>query len=404
MSMISRRQFVGAAGFVTAAAYSRILGANERMRIGVIGAGGMATGHMNALNGMKDSDNVEIVAVSDIYDKRRDEAAKLTGGKPYKQYRELLNNKDVDYVLIATPEHWHYQMIVDSLAAGKHIYCEKPMTKSIEQSKKVVARVKQSGLKMQVGVQGMSDDSYEKAHEYIKQGVLGNVVIAQIDYSRNYKDDFWTVPFDEGVRPGENLDWNAFLGPAPKRPYDPDRFFAWRRYWDYSGGIATDLFIHRVTRIIKALGLTFPERAAATGGKYEFRSSPAEIPDTFNIVLDYPGGPSVILVSSMANDTAVGHVIRGHKATLEFTRTGFTITPQREFAKDMQPITHQKTGGEDITLHHRNLQAAIRSNEPLKCDCMLGYYGVVACEMGVQSYRKRKYMAWDKAKERIIRA
>ena len=404
MSTISRRQFVGAAGFVTAAAYSRILGANERMRIGVIGAGGMATGHMNALNGMKDSDNVEIIAVSDIYDKRRDEAAKLTGGKPYKQYRELLNNKDVDYVLIATPEHWHYQMIVDSLAAGKHIYCEKPMTKSIEQSKKVVARVKQSGLKMQVGVQGMSDDSYEKAHEYIKQGVLGNVVIAQIDYSRNYKDDFWTVPFDEGVRPGENLDWNAFLGPAPKRPYDPDRFFAWRRYWDYSGGIATDLFIHRVTRIIKALGLTFPERAAATGGKYEFRSSPAEIPDTFNIVLDYPGGPSVILVSSMANDTAVDHVIRGHKATLEFTRIGFTITPQREFAKDMQPITHQKTGGENITLHHRNLQAAIRSNEPLKCDCMLGYYGVVACEMGVQSYRKRKYMAWDKAKERIIRA
>ena len=404
MSTISRRQFVGAAGFVTAAAYSRILGANERMRIGVIGAGGMATGHMNALNGMKDSDNVEIIAVSDIYDKRRDEAAKLTGGKPYKQYRELLNNKDVDYVLIATPEHWHYQMIVDSLGAGKHVYCEKPMTKSIEQSKKVVARVKQSGLKMQVGVQGMSDDSYEKAHEYIKQGVLGNVVIAQIDYSRNHTGDFWTVPFDEGVRPGENLDWNAFLGPAPKRPYDPDRFFAWRRYWDYSGGIATDLFIHRVTRIIKALGLTFPERAAATGGKYEFRSSPAEIPDTFNIVLDYPGGPSVILVSSMANDTAVGHVIRGHKATLEFTRTGFTITPQREFAKDMQPITHQKTGGENITLHHRNLQAAIRSNEPLQCDCMLGYYGVVACEMGVQSYRKRKYMAWDKAKERIIRA
>jgi predicted dehydrogenase len=295
-------------------------------------------------------------------------------------------------------------LLTKAINAGKHVYCEKPMTKSIEQSKKVVARVKQSGLKMQVGVQGMSDDSYEKAHEYIKQGVLGNVVIAQIDYSRNHTGDFWTVPFDEGVRPGENLDWNAFLGPAPKRPYDPDRFFAWRRYWDYSGGIATDLFIHRVTRIIKALGLTFPERAAATGGKYEFRSSPAEIPDTFNIVLDYPGGPSVILVSSMANDTAVGHVIRGHKATLEFTRTGFTITPQREFAKDMQPITHQKTGGENITLHHRNLQAAIRSNEPLKCDCMLGYYGVVACEMGVQSYRKRKYMAWDKAKERIIRA
>jgi predicted dehydrogenase len=295
-------------------------------------------------------------------------------------------------------------MTMDALARNKHLYCEKPMTKTVEQSKKVIARVKQAGVKMQVGVQGMSDDSYEKAHEYIQQGVLGDVVIAQIDYSRNYMGDFWSNPPDPDVRPGVNLDWNAFLGPAPKRPYDADRFLSWRRYWDYSGGIATDLFIHRVTRLIKALGLTFPERAAATGGKYEFRTSAAEIPDTFNITLDYPGGPSVILISSMANDTPVGHMIRGHKATLEFTKTGFTITPQKAFAKDMQPITHQKTGSESLPLHHRNLQAAIRTNEPLKCDCMLGYYGVVACEMGVQSYRKRKYMAWDKAKERIIRA
>ena len=403
-SSITRREFAGAAAFLTAGAYSRILGANDRLHVGVIGAGGMATAHMNALLGMKDSDNVEIVAVSDVYDKRREGAAKLTGAKPHKDYRALLDSKDVDYVTIATPEHWHFQMTMDALARGKHIYCEKPMTKTVEQSKKIVARVKQAGVKMQVGVQGMSDDSYEKAHEFIKQGVLGNVVIAQIDYSRNHLDDFWTNPPDPDVRPGENLDWNAFLGPAPKRPYDADRFLSWRRYWDYSGGIATDLFIHRVTRIIKALGLTFPERAAATGGKYEFRASAAEIPDTFNITLDYPGGPSVILISSMANDTPVDHVIRGHKATLEFTKTGFTITPQRAFAKDMQPIVHQKTGAESLTPHHRNLHAAIRSNEPLKCDCMLGYYGVVACEMGVQSYRKRKYMAWDKTKERIVRA
>lgn len=403
-SFISRRQFVGTAGLLTAGAYSRILGASERLRVGVIGAGGMATAHMKALLGMKDSDNAEIAAVCDVYAKRLDTAAALTGGKPFKDYRALLDVKDIDYVLIAVPEHWHFQITMDALARGKHVYCEKPMTKSVEQSKKVIARVKQTGLKMQVGVQGMSDDSYERAHEYIKQGVLGNVVLAQIDYSRNYMGDFWTNPPDPDVRPGQNLDWNAFLGPAPKRPYDADRFLSWRRYWDYSGGIATDLFIHRVTRIIKALDLKFPERAAATGGKYEFRSSAAEIPDTFNIMLDYPDGPSVILISSMANDTPVDHVIRGHKATLEFTRTGFTITPQREFAKDMQLIVHQKVGGEDLTLHHRNLQAAIRTNEPLKCDCMLGYYGVVACEMGVQSYRKRKMMAWDKAKERIIRA
>ena len=150
---------------------------------------------------------------------------------------------------------------MDAIAAGKHIYCEKPMTQTVEQSKKVVAKVKPSGLKMQVGVQGMSDDSYETAHKYVEQGVLGKVVVAQIDYSRNYVDDFWTRPIDPDVRPGENLDWKAWLGPAPKRPFDPDRFMGWRRYWDYSSGIASDLFIHRVTRIIKSLGLTFPERA-----------------------------------------------------------------------------------------------------------------------------------------------
>src|SRR5262249_4031834 len=157
--------------------------------------------------------------------------------------------------------------------------------------------------------------------------------------------------------------------------------FSWRRYWDYSGGIATDLFIHRVTRIIKALGLTFPERAVATGGKYEFTKSAAEIPDTHNILLEYPGGPDVLLVSSMANDTAVDHVLRGHKATLQFTRTGFTIRAQKGFEKDVKEIVHEKTGAESTDLHHRNLQNAIRKNEPLKCDVMLGYYGMVACAM-----------------------
>ena len=404
MPSFSRRQFVATAGVFAARGYARIIGAGERLRVGVIGCGGMATGHMKGLVRVKDTDNVEIIAVCDVYDRNLQQAAQLTGARTYTDYRALLDNKDIDYVLIAVPEHWHYQMTMDAADAGKHIYCEKPMTRTVEQSKKVVAKIKQTHLKMQVGVQGMSDDSYETAYKYVQEGALGKVVIAQIDYSRNHLGDFWTRPVDPDVRPGENLDWKAWLGPAPKRPYDPDRFFAWRRYWDYSGGIATDLFIHRVTRIIKALGLTFPERAVATGGKYEFSSSAAEIPDTHNILLEYPGGPDVLLVSSMANDTPVDHVLRGHKATLQFTRTGFVIRPQAAFAKDMKEIVHVKTGSESTEPHHRNLQNAIRRNEPLKCDSMLGYYGVVACAMGVESYRKRKYMAWDKQKERIVRA
>jgi predicted dehydrogenase len=410
MASFSRRQFVGAAGAAFAASAStarsaaQVPKAGGKLRIGVIGCGGMANGHMRGLLRTKEQDNIEIVAVCDVYKKRLDAAATLTGAKAYKDYRELLANKDIDYVLIATPEHWHYQMTVDAIDAGKHIYCEKPMTQTVEQAKKVVAKVKASNIKMQVGVQGMSDDSYETAYKYVKDGVLGKIVVAQIDYSRNYVGDFWEYQQDNDVRPGENLDWKAWLGSAPKRPYDPDRFFSWRRYFDYSGGIATDLFIHRVTRIIKACGLTFPERAVGAGGKFEFTDSAAEIPDTLNLIVEYPGGPDVLLISSMANDTPVDHVLRGHKATLQFTRTGFTITPQKAFAKDIKEIVHEKSGAESTELHHRNLHDAIRNNAPLKCDVNLGLYGLVACEMGLQSYRKRKYMAWDKVKERIIRA
>jgi predicted dehydrogenase len=401
--MITRRTLL--AGALTAQAYSQVRGANDRLRIGVIGCGGMANGHMRSLLKNKEADNCEIAVVCDIYQKRLDEAAQLTGGKPVRDYRTVLEDKNVDYVLIATPEHWHAQMTLDAADAGKHIYCEKPMTKTTEEAKKVVAKIRQTGVKMQVGVQGMSDDSYETANKYVKEGALGDVVIAQIDYSRNYGgDDFWNYKSDPGAEPGVNLDWRAWLGPAPKRPWEPDRYFAWRRYWDYSGGIASDLFVHRVTRIIKSLDLKEPERVVATGGKFHYRNSPAEIPDTFNVMLEYPGGPNVLLVSSMANDTPVEHVLRGHKATLKFTRTGFTITPQRQYSKDSQEITHTKTGAESLELHHRNLMNAIRSNEPLKCDCQLGYYGVVACEMSVQSYRKREYLRWDPQRQKIVRA
>jgi len=402
----------GAASVWTAKGYGSVLQANEKLRVGVIGCGGMSNNHMDALLAMKESDNVEIVAVCDIFKKRLDAAAAKTGGTPYGKYQDVLARNDIDYVLIATPEHWHYQMSMDALDAGKHVYVEKPMTHTIEQSKSLLSKVEETNLKLQVGVQGMSDESYEVAHQYIEKGTLGKVVMAQIDYSRNYVGDFWAYEIDPDADPGVNLDWDAWLGPAPKRPWDPRRFFQWRRYWDYSNGIASDLFIHRVTRIIKAVGLAFPEYVVGTGGKFNFVDSVAEIPDTFNILSDYPGGPTVVLISSMANDTPIAHVIRGHKATLQFTREGFTITPQRATSEDVinpntgtvaaGAITYKKTGAEDVTLHHRNLQAAIRTGEKLKCDATLGYYGVVVTVMGTQSYRKRAYLRWDEENQRAV--
>ena len=406
----SRREFVGAIGaasVVSAAGYKAIPGANNRLRMAVIGAGGMATEHMKSLVQSRETDNLEIVNVCDIYRKRLDIAAQLTGAKPVTDYRSIFDDKSIDWVLIATPEHWHYRMAMEALDAGKHVYVEKPMTHTIEQSKKLVEKVHASGRKLQVGVQGMSDESYAVAHEHIKAGELGKVVLAQIDYSRNYQGDFWAgsdYPIDADAAPGTNLDWHAWLGPAPKRAWDPERYFRWRRYWDYSGGIATDLFIHRVTRLIKALDLSYPEYVTATGGKFEFTESLAEIPDTFNVLADYPQGLTIQLVSSMANDVSIDHMIRGHKATLYFTSTGFRIQPEKAYEKEMQPITYEKRGAEDVTLHHRNLQDAIRSNAPLNCDCMLGMYGVVVCEMAVESFRKRQYLKWDNNRSQAIKA
>ena len=374
----------------------------------------MANAHMDALLLIKQTDQVEITAVCDVFQKRLDAAVQKTGARPIARYLDLLSQKDLDYVLIATPEHWHHQMILDAVDAGKHVYVEKPMTHTIPQAQEVVRKVHESKAKVQVGVQGMSDESYEVANQYIQQGVLGKVVMAQIDYSRNYVDDFWAYDLDSDAKPGVNLDWNTWLGPAPKRPWDPRRYFQWRRYWDYSGGIATDLFIHRVTRIIKSVGLNFPDRVVGSGGTWNFTDSIAEIPDTFNMLCDYPGGPTVVLVSSMANDTAIEHVIRGHKATLQFNRDGFVITPQEisdgahkpgeRTAKELCLLVYKKTGGEDVKLHHQNLHAAIREGDALKCDVDLGYYGVVVTLMGVESFRTQSYLKWNCEKERVEKA
>jgi predicted dehydrogenase len=318
--------------------------------------------------------------------------------------------------MIATPEHWHFQMIMEAIDAGKHIYSEKPMTHTIDESKKIVERMESSKVKLQVGVQGMSDDSYETAHKYIQDGVLGDVVMAHIDYSRNYAgEDFWAYSVDPDAKPGVNLDWEAWLGPAPQKPWDPLRYFQWRKYWDYSGGIATDLFIHRISRIIKATGVSFPDRVVASGGLWHYENTKGEIPDTFNMMVDYPEGMTTLVVSSLANDTPIRHLIRGNKATLEFTREGFTINPQEgttqsvitgtgEELEKQNVIKHVKTGAEDITLHHRNLLNAIRKGEALKCDQNFAFYGVVACMMGVQSFRDKSYLHWDAKTGNVVRA
>lgn len=388
---------------LTAKSAARVIGANDRLHVGVIGAGGNANGHMRALKRLAEDDNVTIDAVCDLYDKRREAAAAFTGGKPYKDYRQLLANPELDYVTISVPEHWHAQIALDAADQGLHIYCEKPLTYSIEEGLKVVSKIKQTGVVLQCGIQGMSDDSYEAAARYIQDGKIGQVVMAQIDYSRNHREDMWAREPDPDCQPGLNLDWKTFLGKTRKRPWNPDRFFAWRRYWDYSGGIATDLFVHRLARIVKACGLTTPSRVVATGGQYVFNKTGAEVPDTFNAMIEYPEGINVLLVSTMANQAKIRHMIRGRKGTIEFTREGFVVEPEALYKNDVEPYTYNKTGGEDMALHHHNLHNAIRKGEELKCDVELGFNVSMACQMAVESFRKKKSLGWDRRRQRVVK-
>lgn len=403
---VSRRTFLsgGVAVAAVTARPNKVMGANDRLRVGVIGTGANADLHFKALIGLADTDNVEVVAVCDIYEKRLERAAAISLGRPYRDYRALLDRSDLDYVVISAPNHWHARMTLDAIDAGIHVYCEKPLAHTIPECLAVRRKVNESSVLMQCGVQGMSDDSYAAAARHIADGAIGTPVLAQIDYNRNYVADLWPETHDSSADPNANLNWDAFLGSAPKRSWDPDRFFAWRRYWDYSGGVPTDLLVHRLTRIVKACGLGTPSRVVATGGKYAFPDSVAEIPDTFNAMLEYPEGMTVILSSTMANESGVRHMIRGHHATLDFTDTGFEIVPEAPFADTAKRISHTRTGQESIALHHHNLHDAIRNGAELNCDVNLGFSSSMACLMAVESYRTRKYLAWDEKTESVIEA
>ncbi|MBX7166999.1 MAG: Gfo/Idh/MocA family oxidoreductase [Pirellulales bacterium] len=403
---IDRRDFL-AAGAVTgtlawtARSYAQIAGANERLRIGFIGAGGMANAHMDAINSLKESNNLEAVAVADCWQTRAEAGAKKVGGAPLTDYRQLLDRKDIDYVTIATPEHWHSRMTIDALESGKAVYCEKPMTHSIPQALEVVAAQKKTGRPLQVGVQAMSDDSYSSAAQAIAEGVIGQVVQAQIEYVRRYdKQGPWRDPdLDPNLAKPADLDWDAWLGVAPQVAWNPHHYFEWRNYSAYSGGICTDLFIHRITRIMKACNLVYPRRVVGMGGIWQWPDG-RDLPDNFEMICEYGRGMTVYVLGTMSNRVGIDHLIRGYRGTLYFTPSGWVAKDK----DDKVLATHQKTGGEDIRLHHTNLQQHLRDGAPLNCPVALGLAGVVAVNMANESWRTSQVMGWDPDKMQMVPA
>jgi predicted dehydrogenase len=405
---VSRRAFLqtsaalAATAAWTASSYARVIGANDRIRVGFIGAGGMGGAHLAAIVALKDKDNLEAVAVADLWKTRAEAGAKVVGAPhAMTDYRKLLDIKEIDYVTIATPEHWHARATLDAMDAGKAVYCEKPMTHTIPEAQQVMKKQKETKLALQIGVQAMSDDSYRTAADAIRAGKLGQVVQAQIEYVRRYGEQGpWRVPGlkDDAPKPPD-LDWDAWLGDAPKIPWNPHHYYEWRNYAAYSGGVSTDLFIHRITRIMKACDLLYPRRVVGMGGIWQWPDG-RDLPDNFEMICEYPRGMTVYVLGTMSNRVGIDHLIRGYDATLYFTPTGWDIKDKD--GKVLQ--THKKTGGEDHVLHHTNLHNHLRNGEPLNCPVELGMAGVVAVCMACESWRTGQMMGWDAKQQRMVPA
>ncbi len=422
----SRREFLGraAAGVSTLSlaerlaakaarpAHSRVIGANGRVNFGIVGAGGMGFGHVRQLvkRGQEQGD-AQIVAVSDIYTRRKKRAqdyAKLAEKDIHHDYRDLLARSDVDAVLIATPDHWHARMALDALHAGKDVYLQKPMTYTIDEAREVAAVVARTQRVLQVGSQYTSDLRYHRAKEVIAKGWIGAPLWAQGTYTRNSIYGEWNYHIDdEGTE--ENIDWKAFLGSASKRPFSQDRYFRWRKYWDYSGGIATDLFYHKLSPLLLALGPQFPVRVTANGGIYVQKDR--EVPDTYATTVEYEDF-YVVMSSSMASaagDEGLADRIYGHEASIRFEAEHILVTPERQFRKKFADSTGQpelkiEVGKQNIgEAHMDNFLASVRSREKPAFDAAFGYRVMTAIRLGVDAYRQNKMMAFDPKTEKVTR-
>jgi predicted dehydrogenase len=427
---LSRRGFLGAstaaAGALAAgAAPASAANANSRLRIGFIGPGGRGFGaHVKTLAKLRsEGANIDLVAVSEVYKNQEDKVCdfikKETGveAKRYVDYTDMLADKDVDAVCIGTPDHWHHRQIVDALRAGKHVYAEKPMTKTVEEAIDVAKVWRETGKVMQVGVQSTSLKVWDQARELIDSGKLGKVMGFQTEYFRNSSMGQWRYyKLDKEMTP-QTIDWKRWLGVsaglAPEMDFDRALYAQWRCYWPFGSGMLTDLFVHRTTAMLKATGLRYPARVVGAGGIY-LELDTREVPDVATVVADYNEGCQGLISSTMCNENSrLKQVIRGHNGAFEFGNgeqfTEFKFVaerPQVTFNADIKDemiktdLSDEDLKKNDTTyLHFKNWLDAMAAGKPELCNNTpdLGAAAVVTVILGAMSYRNGKVYHFDAA-------
>ena len=444
-SKVGRRQFLEKSGLIAAAAAAAAGRARpataqinnaaavdlKPVRLGFIGVGIRGTLLMEAAAGIA---GVEIKAAADCYKGHLDRAQELITPPPVVtgDYREILSRADVDAVVIATPDHWHLKMTEDALAAGKHVYIEKPMTHRWEEGEAFIAAADRSGKVVQVGSQYPSMGGAQKAAQLIQGGALGQVTLVEGRFHRNTATGAWYYPIPPDASPA-TVDFKSFLGPAPAREFDLRRFFQWRLYWDYSGGLPTDLFVHLVTATHQLMGVQEPESAFSFGDVYHWKNY-REVPDQMSSMVRYPG--FVLRLSSTAQNGHSGPflTIYGSEGTIEYNGGSFkhyyqprsegfsysthswpkaTTERFRELMNLNERLTpldgpaaadpvEYKSSDEDSTRAHiRNWVDAIRTGgKPIE-DVRFGHHAALVGHMCNLSYKAGKPVRWNKATRKV---
>lgn len=417
MSHYSRREFLesgtaalAGAGFTSLAPEENdesTVPPSDQLRFGVIGVNGMGWTDMQAHQKI---DGVECLALCDVdrnvLEKRASQLEDQTGTTPdlYGDYRRLLEDDDLDFVIIGTPDHWHCRQLVDACQAGKDVYVEKPLGNTIAECDVMRRVVKKTDRVVQVGQWQRSSDHWQNAVEYLQSGTLGQI--------RNmkawaYMDWMNAVPKEPNQDPPEGVDYDMWLGPAPKRPFNPNRFhFTFRWYWDYAGGLMTDWGVHLIDYILKGMELGNPKSVASMGGKYGFPDDAQETPDTQQALYEFDGvnltWEHAVGIANGPYDRGHGVAFTGNDGTLVIDRGGWEVIPETEDGEYKTEALPPRSGEGGLDAHAQNFVASIRGDETPNAPVEAAANTAVNAHLGNIAFRVGRNVEWDADERQFV--
>src|SRR5216683_2554835 len=404
---------------------------SDRLRFGIIGIGMQGSGLLTTAVQLP---GVECVAAADLYDGRHELASEIVG-KPIKttrRYQELLDDKGIDAIIVAVPDHWHKQVVVDALAAGKDVYCEKPMSHSPADGLAMVAAAKKTDRIVQVGAQRTSSVLCAKAKELYHQGAIGDLSLVEASLGRNSPTGAWEYPPPPDLSL-TNLDWDTWLGTTPKRPLDPNVFARWRCWREYGTGVAGDLLVHLISGMQFVLGINeVPKRVSAFGGIYRWKDG-RDMPDVQAVLFEYSNVPVYMRLSLGTESTEVTRFM-GAKGMIELRGTSVTYIPQpgvdlspsyytssypsrlrsayiKQWHQEHDPVpgkepmletqTYSGDDYDDLGPHLWRFFQSVRSREPVVQDAIFGHHAALGCHLANEFYFRKSPVVWDDAASTI---